>query len=193
MGLIDRGFRGAGAGYVPGDISEMHRLRHYKNFVDCSGTVLDVGGKNWIGDELARHFDCEIENTLPCDFDDTLLTPRTQYDVILCFEVIEHLMNPLTFLRNIGGRVARGGAIYLSTPLNRLISIYCHETHVVEYKQTPLKMLLDKAQLRVERSEVFLSFPARFYFRGLRPALRLFTQKVQLYKLTPTDQREGDR
>jgi len=47
---------------------------------------------------------------------DDLEAPGRQYDIITAFDVIEHVADPVGFLRGIEKRLAAGGVCFVSTP-----------------------------------------------------------------------------
>lgn len=104
------------------------------------------------------------------------------YDVILCFEVLEHLFNPLTFLMNITRYLNKGGTIYLSTPYQRpQILKAIHHYH--EIPTDRLMWLFEAAGLRViECKKITIAGNWYNHIYGIRPILRYF-QKTRLYKL----------
>lgn len=175
----------------PGDLHQRTRLRHYLAIMDAPlRPVLDVGARNWIGTEIEAHYqvtlmdsDFAVDNTKPCDFNTSLDTWQSHYGTILCFEVIEHVMNPLLLLKNIYDKLDSEGTLYLSTPLSRPIGIYCCDMHFVEYKQSHFLEMLEHVGFRVDKSDVFYPWPWWFYLSGFRPMLRLVSHKIQLYKL----------
>ena len=166
-------------------IFEEERLKHYWKFIRAYRMpVLDVGPRNWIGLTLADAFNWrEPDNTLPCDFNKELLTPKEKYDTILCFEVLEHLVNPMVFMENLREKLSEDGTLYLSTPVAGFLSVYMCPQHFCEYKPEPLMEFFDCAGFRVEAMEIFRPWPWWFYFTGFRPMLRFFTNKTQLYAL----------
>lgn len=63
-----------------------------------------------------------------------LRSDRQQYDVITFFEVLEHLEEPIVFLRAVRDRLCPGGTIGLSVPNNDspLLAVYRRLTRVVD-------------------------------------------------------------
>jgi SAM-dependent methyltransferase len=77
-----------------------------------------------------------------------------QADVILCSEVIEHIADPVTYLRLLGAALAPGGMLVLSTPNIQavtpetapgLMPILSPGGHVVLYTPAALRRLLEDA------------------------------------------------
>lgn len=193
MKLFDRGFRSKEVlratpfahevGQTP-DLNQRNRLKHYLKMIDkISEPCLDVGDVNWIAGEISRHRSVTIENTLKSDFNDSVKASGAQYQTILCFEVLEHVMNPARFLKDLHSLLAPGGVLYLSTPKLAVIPVYQTDAHFVEYKQFGLSRMFEYCGFRIVESELFSPFPAWWAFTGFRPVFRTTFHRIQLYKL----------
>lgn len=64
-----------------------------------------------------------------------------RYDVVINFQVVEHIENPRPFLRGLRARVADDGVLMLTTP-NILMSFSENPYHVREYTAEELRELL---------------------------------------------------
>jgi hypothetical protein len=147
---------------------ERHHLLH---------PSLDIGEKNYIGTYLGIE-----DNTEPCDFNFWINAPKRTYKTITCFEVLEHVMNPLRFVLTLKGRLDKDGRLYLSTPAIPFISWYQWNEHFTEYKEANLEILFEYAGFKIVRKRVFRPFKWWFYFTGLRPFARLMMKNV-IYEL----------
>jgi 2-polyprenyl-3-methyl-5-hydroxy-6-metoxy-1,4-benzoquinol methylase len=78
----------------------------------------------------------------PGDFAET-------FDLVLNFQVLEHIDDPLPFLEGLRERLAGGGTLILTTP-NRLRTVSENPYHVREYTAAELEHLLAKVFGRVE-------------------------------------------
>jgi SAM-dependent methyltransferase len=74
--------------------------------------------------------------TVPGSFSDT-------FDVVVNFQVLEHIDDPMPFLAGLRERLGNGGTLVLTTP-NRLRTISENPYHVREYTAPELKELLSK-------------------------------------------------
>ena len=143
--------------------------------------LADCGEYNPMARRIENLLDREIE-TLDWDFDRNFGTQYGKYDVIFCFEVLEHLFNPLFFLQVLKYHLESGGIIYLSTPRQWPQCIKAiHHYH--EIPTDRLMWLFDAAGLQVEEM-VKITIAGNWYnhLYGIRPILRYF-QKTRLYKL----------
>jgi len=166
------------------DLNVKKRLWHYRRMIGghATGHSLDIGESNWIGRELGA----EHNTLLGDDFNFTLHAPREKYDTIFCFEVIEHVMNPLNLLLSLKSLLAVGGRIYLSTPVMGLITWYQYSEHFTEYKLKNLHTLIRHAGLMIEKEDVFCPYPGYFALTGMgvRPVLRVLFHRNALFCLT---------
>jgi SAM-dependent methyltransferase len=144
-----------------------------------SGKCLDIGANNPFTQEMRKHLNVEIDNT-EGDLDETEL--HGEYDVVFCFEVIEHLFNPLFHLRQVNKVLKPGGRAFISTPRNRPRFLW-FEHHFHEMYLKNLLDLVHYAGFRVERQELIRVHPWWFYFTGIRPFFRMFFDRVWIMEL----------
>lgn len=154
----------------------------YLETQNISGRVADCGEDNPMKQAIVAYFDIDIHSL---DWDFNWEYPHNyvgHYDVIFCFEVLEHLFNPLLFLRELRGLLSEGGVIYLSTP--RQWPQYLSAVH--HYHEIPtdrLMWLFDAAGLTVDEvTKVTIAGNWYDHLHGVRPMLRYF-QKTRLFKL----------
>lgn len=83
-----------------------------------------------------------------------LISEKKRFDVIVSFQTIEHVKNPLLMIKSIHALLKKGGIILLTTPNNdsplRKIfggewSVYNTDSHYVFYDAKTLKLLLENA------------------------------------------------
>ncbi|MFQ5822873.1 MAG: methyltransferase domain-containing protein [bacterium] len=144
------------------------------------GKILDIGERNPFTEILEQHFKRRIENTGLLDLDTEKL--QGSYKTIFCFEVIEHLMNPLFFMRNCLEILEDESKMYISTPLRKPEVLRDNETHFNEYRPKELHRLFNKAGFKINRLRIVRHIPSSWLFKGIRPALRylFFGRNIQV-------------
>ncbi len=145
------------------------------------GSALDIGTRNPLTETLEKHFSIKIDST-DVDLDVGRLTGN--YDTVFCFEVLEHLFNPLHMLLEIHKVLKDDGTLYLSTPKAKPYFLIARH-HFHEFHHRELLDIFKRAGLKVNRIEYHRVRP--FYkCIGFRPFLRfLFERKtmVELQKI----------
>lgn len=161
------------------------RLGETLDFVDfpLSGVVGDMGEPNEIAAWVAEAYD-SINHT---DFNKEI-KPAQKYDTVFCFEVIEHLLNPLFFMEQIRKKcLNKGGVVYLSTPVaNRFGFMFNESEHFSEYRIDKLKVLFEYAGFKVEKEHQFRAIPfwkEVWRVKSLRSIVRALTTYTVLFKL----------
>lgn len=99
--------------------------------VDYSADAVRQATAHWMRSNLVFR---QLDLTAPADDDDT-------FDLVLNFQVVEHIDDPGRFLRGLHARLAPGGTLVLTTP-NRLTSFSENPYHVREYAPAELRALL---------------------------------------------------
>lgn len=179
--------------HVTDDFCTERRLDETLAFLqgrDFLGAWLDVGPTNHVADTVSTCWgkrymstsgDLNFENW---DVYPTCLDP---FSVVTCFEVIEHVMNPLSFLLLLRDELTSGGVLYLSTPVHNRFGFYFNETnHFTEYKESSLRTLVEYAGFRITDYHQFRSIP---FWQGMkrggglfRTALRVSSQRTQILR-----------
>lgn len=142
--------------------------------------MLDIGTWSQATDMLAATYGRDVDSTDECDFNFELGAPGTAYRTIFCFEVIEHLMNPLTFMQNMQARLHDDGIIALSTPSRKLL---VEKWHFTEYTRQSLEVLFRAAGLQVVKYALAHCMPFWWHFTGFRPLYRLFFHHYHFFIL----------
>lgn len=108
-----------------------HVLRLIRRFAPQASTLLDVGAGNGYFTKLAREefafqaagleiSDCEIrfaKDVLGVELlKEDVTTHRGQYDVVTCFNVIEHVASVRPFFSALVSRMKPGGLLIVTTP-----------------------------------------------------------------------------
>jgi len=135
--------------------------------------------------------DCGENNPLKEMMDPNIKSVNVNFDrdnfpgswlTITCFEVLEHLYNPLFFLENLRNALLLDGCIYLSTPY-QFPQFLKAVHHFHEIPTDRLMWLFDEAGLRIIKQDK-ATIAGKFYEHlGVRPFLR-YLQKTRLYKLS---------
>lgn len=153
--------------------TNLHRLKIYRRFIGFPITknlkALDVGGKNFIGNQLG------ISHFTSGDLNVTMKTQAEEYDLITCFEVISHTWNQGIVLDNIRKKLKVGGRLYLATPLRYGLSTIHGEGNYAEVTKLSMTKLLEYKGFKILRYEVHRSYPLRCAFSGLLQPLRFAT------------------
>ena len=105
------------------------------------------------------------------DFNFAPLKTKEKYRTVLCFEILEHLQNPLHFLREIRSIMRRDGVLFLSTP-NKPKFLWS-EYHYNEISGTHMqKWLLDPLDMEIVRKKRLYMNLWTDYLIGFRPLWR---------------------
>lgn len=147
--------------------------------------ILDIGENNPFKIELEKLLNVKIDSTnseLNFDYDRI----PGKYNTIFCFEVLEHLFNPLFFLESLKKCLAKNGIIYLSTPRNGCTGLRWYYRHFNEIPDKQIKWLFDRAGLEIIKTQR-IRFHEHWWELwnggiGLRPILK-YTNKTRLFKL----------
>jgi len=97
---------------------------------------------------------------------------KKKYKTILCFEILEHLQNPLYFLEKIKEKIAFGGVLYLSTPHRPKFLWPDYHFNEMSGKHIQ-KWLLNPLDLKIVRSKkLYINGGLKTYLIGFRPLYR---------------------
>jgi SAM-dependent methyltransferase len=141
--------------------------------------ALDIGARNPLTEVLENHFSIQIDNT-DVDLDVGRITGS--YDAIFCFEVLEHLFNPLHFLLEAHKSLTADGRLYLSTPKGKPHFLW-FKHHFHEFHQRELIHIIERAGFKIARMEYKRIYPVWRGFLGFRPFLRLCMERKCLLEL----------
>lgn len=101
-------------------------------------------------------------------------SPADVYDLVLCFETIEHVMNYRQALSNLALLISKDGVLLISSP-NRAVTTPCSENiadkpdniyHVQEFTVQELVRELQLAGFKVHRNDIFGQRASFFYSRN---------------------------
>ena len=166
-----------------------HRIRWQRTIEFLQGSSpsalplssgLDMGERTPLTALLEQHFGCPFENTA-VDLD---LEPLTgSFGVVTAFEVLEHLYNPLHALLEVRHLLAGDHArLFVSMPLWKPASLASPD-HFHEMTRSEALSLFSRAGFAVLRRAEFRIRHPLFYLTGVKPLLRAWYEKVQIYEL----------
>lgn len=142
------------------------------------GLCLDIGERNPQTESLEKQLDIQIEST---DIDLDIGTLSGSYDTVFCFEVIEHLFNPLHLLQQIHHVMKKDGILFLSTPKGKPhFLVAAHHFH--EMYERDLRALIKRAGFDIVRLEYHRVRPLSHCI-GFRPLLRFFLERKTMLEL----------
>lgn len=135
-------------------------------------TVLGVGGYSDFDYDMSKLFALDYSyTTSDLNYSIKINAVPRKYQVIFCFEVIEHLINPGLFLRNLQLFCDKNTQIFISYPEN--VPFFRNPTHFHEYSQDEFFTLIDSEGFKIIEYESYRHWghPV-FYVSGLRPIVR---------------------
>jgi SAM-dependent methyltransferase len=169
------------ASALPANLNNKNRLRLYRKFIGkhkLFGNSLDIGEPGYISTEIqVRH------NTFTTDFNREVKAQRNDYEVITCFEVINHLFNPLQFLEQIRSLMSPNGVLYLSHPKLWLIAAHHCRFDFCDYEPSRFIQMCEYAGFKVVRHETRNPWPLRFMLTGFRPIARTLFNRIEIYEM----------
>lgn len=175
-------------GYCDGKdvwVEQKHLFKKHAEFIRPMGECADIGCSNAKMEYIKSKFNIDVTqvNTKDFNYDYIGVAYKNKFDTIFCFEVLEHLQNPLFFMGQLKEMLKPGGIIYLSTPGRP--KILWTEHHFMEYKPNHLKKwILDPLELMVvRRKKIRTPHTVWFHLSGLRPFLRIFLNFTNIYEI----------
>ena len=159
------------------------RFNQLLNFIgeELNGDILDVAERNPLTDILEKQYNISIDNT-EGDLDVDFSAPNKQYDFIICSHVIEHLFNPLHLLIELSKYLKSNGKIFIAYPQRP--QFLWTNLHFHEIDDERFRALTDRAGLVItDKSKQVVHRDWHFYFKGVRPFLRLFMNWQVIYEL----------
>ena len=119
-------------------------------------------------------FDRAIFDSADCvpdtvDWNYFYLSTHKKYDIVTCFEAMEHLLNPLLFLENLKEYIAKDGLIFISYPYRN--SLFWSDIHFHEYDIARFRYLIKTAGYKILAYKEVRMYSWHGF--GIRPLLRL--------------------
>jgi len=108
------------------------------------------------------------------------------FDMIIAFQLIEHLAHPEVFIAKAKAWLKKGGIFLLTTP-NRRASLVQHPYHFREYTQEELREFLKKHFLKVELFGLqYSALAAQFRQKRLEESQNLLKlDKLRIHRIIP--------
>lgn len=154
-----------------------------RTYQTSGATYLDIGDRSALINEIEKKLGITADSTNATDFNNCVTAPKDKYDNIFCFEVLEHVMNPALFMRQLRELLNDNGVLYLSTPKASIINFYQYKHHFAEYRTQQLIALFEYCGFMVKRVKIYKSFPFKCYFKGIRIAIRTVFYRTHLFEL----------
>lgn len=153
-------------------------LDFLKKHIDIHSKILDLGVENPFS-EILKNENFTVTNTKGEDLDiDTTAVVNDQYDVMTAFEIFEHLVSPLSVLKD-----SKAKKLIASVPLKLwFAAAYKSKTderdrHYHEFEDWQFDWLLEKAGWKIKDSVKFTNPVNKI---GFRPILRKITPRYYL-------------
>lgn len=153
-------------------------IAFFEKHISKQSKILDLGVKNPLSELLIQR-GYTIENTHGEDLDkDQSSLQNKSYDVVSAFEILEHLLNPYTVLKNI-----KADTIVISVPLRLWFSpAYRSKTdlrdrHFHEFEPWQLDWLIEETGFEILDKQQWAHGVNKF---GIRPFLRRFTPRYYI-------------
>lgn len=150
-----------------------------KKHLKKGDVVLDIGEMNPTCEYIKERIGIIAENTLS-DLDYSISPLNSfSYKFVTCFEVIEHLMNPRTFLDNLHAVTHENVKVFLSYP-SRPKFLWNNKDHFHEYDSLRRDLLFEKTGWKIIEKEDFYIPTGKI---GIRPIIRRFFPTTSIYTL----------
>lgn len=173
-----------------GDAQTFRRFKTTKEFIGrkfTGGQILDCGTWNQFGEKMATELGAKYCPADDTDFDIDGL--YFEYDwaepisAVFCFEILEHLLNPLGALATIKWECEQDNAkAYVTFP--RVPRWLQSDRHFHEFRDIEFRTLVDKAGFEIVRYESHRNrHDWLFYLTGFRPFIRLWCMLFGLSKI----------
>ncbi|WP_417290242.1 methyltransferase [Corallibacter sp.] len=155
-----------------------HTAKFLQQHISKDHSILDLGVQNPFSDVM-KNIGYSVTNTKGEDLDfDTSTITNSDADVVTAFEIFEHLLSPLTVLKNI-----KADKLVASVPLRLWFSpAYRSKTdkwdrHFHEFEDWQFDWLLEKAGWRIVARDKWTNPVKKL---GIRPILRWFTPRYYI-------------
>ncbi|WP_299431385.1 methyltransferase [uncultured Maribacter sp.] len=155
-----------------------HTLTFLEKHISTNQSILDLGVPNPFS-KIMKENGYSVENTKGEDIDiDFSSLTTSNAEVVTAFEIFEHLLNPLTILKEI-----KADKLVASIPMRLWFSpAYQSKTdpwdrHYHEFEDWQFDWLLEKAGWQIKDSAKWTNPVKKI---GIRPLLRYFTPRYYI-------------
>lgn len=152
-----------------------HTLELVEKFVSKDEKILDLGIQNPLS-ELIRKKGYKVENTNGEDLDDEFdHLADLDCDVVTAFEILEHLLNPYSVLKNLPGKkliVTVPLQLWFAKPYRNMSDV--RDWHYHEFVDWQLDRLLEKSGWEIKFRKKWTHPGGKI---GIRPLLRRVTPR----------------
>jgi 2-polyprenyl-3-methyl-5-hydroxy-6-metoxy-1,4-benzoquinol methylase len=181
------------SGILPEDnvIHHRHMIAYQEASKHINGTVLEIGsgegyGIRVLAPESVKYVAIDKHNT-PIDanisnveFHQLSVPPLSlfadnTFDMVVTFQVIEHIMNDHFFIQEIKRVLKQDGLLIMTTP-NRQMSLTRNPWHVREYKLDSMTALISKYFRSYQINGVFGNEKVMAYYEENRRSVKKFTR-----------------
>ena len=147
------------------------------------GDVLDIAGPSEFGMRMAKKLNLEYRTTKQVDLNyDWYFDFQDEYKNVFCFEVLEHLINPLVFLNNLKSRLYDRSLVFITYPYQT--RFFKGKNHWKEFTKEEFKTLAELSGFKVVHYDSFRNYlTPMIYLSGIRPLIKLVMSILGLIKI----------
>jgi len=143
----------------------------------------DIGERNKKALIISKTFEIGFYSIIADDFNFDPFPSNDKYDLITCFEVLEHLTNPAFLLRNIVNLMHNDTILFISTPGRPKWMWSAIHYHEIDRKRIE-KWLFNEAGLEIVREgRINMYYPRWKMWLGIRPMIRRYLCYTNIYEL----------
>lgn len=150
-------------------------LELVEKFISKDDKILDLGVQNPLSN-LIREMGYQVTNTQGEDLDDNYLhLKQAECNVVTGFEILEHLLNPYSVLKNLPGDkllVTVPLQLWFAQPYRNLKDV--RDWHYHEFVDWQFDRLIEKAGYKIIYRKKWTNPSNKI---GIRPLLRRFTPR----------------
>jgi len=117
--------------------------------INTETAVLDIAEPNKAGEVIANFFDHSLSNTSGNLDTDEWTCPKRRYEYVYCFEVLEHLLNPLLFLEQLRNHAPKA-KVFITVPYH-ILRQHWGMNHFHEMDLMRLHYLFKLAGMKINR------------------------------------------